>query len=940
MFRKILRNSFAILILIALVSGSIPVQAQEILEPTPPVDLSDGRDHRPDPYSRIQPQQSPEGLWYVSGGDGTAAQTDSLLSPTTTGGPDAFGYTWDDAVSLAWLDVSSGTNAGLSPDVDHTGPITLNFPFKYYENTYTQLFISLYGFVSFSESNLDGSVQSEVPSSEPPNNVIAPHWTFFDEVRGYIRYKSGGSEPNRWFAVEWNRVYESSYYNTFTFEVILYENGDIVFQYGTMSIPYNDYWCQSSGIEDAVGLDGLMITEFCEPVASDHDVRIYRPAPSARAKIFPLHQGDFTSVSSEKSFQIPITNAGDLGVDTFDILASSSWPVSLYSADGRSPLSDTDSDGIPDTGSLPQGASTTIIAKIMTPDLVAPGDDNTAILTVRSSINPAVNKETSLDTAVPAPFAQVYYDQSDGAMMLQLSQPSQTINKKITPDLYFGYHLATAETPGGNFVYAWRKSRRITSTTSIYVYEIEYLLLDPQGNIIRPLSKLVDHSLATLYTYDELPAVSVSPDGHIGFAWMRRIRSSDYLYNYNIYFALLDAAGNLVYGPTNLTNNNLWGYSFGVPRFSNPRITATGDNRFAIAWESYTSTENGSIDDIYLAIRDNQNNPILPATKFTDGNPELGQYYGEPAVSALRDNRVLLAYSGGSGLSFAVLDSSGSLVKTPVEIDPFNVSAYTDAVQLSDGNIVLAWTGWDFVEDRYDIFFALVDGSSYEIATPPTRLPNTKAVNGNGYVSVTADPSGHAVLTWMDFDYYFGRHLYYALVGSNGSILTPAMVFRTAQPPSYSYGIATSTEGYGNTSYSSTTTTSGVDTYLSTHSLVTAPPEGIAYIHASFGNNGATEAASVVITATLDPALSYVDDTLGVIPTIDGNLVTWVLPATLPSLARGNFYLRVSTPDAPVGMIYPLSLGITASEEEIPVDNLASLSIVISNQLFLPVVAR
>jgi hypothetical protein len=97
-----------------------------------------------------------------------------------------------------------------------------------------------------------------------------------------VRYLRGGATPNRWFAVEWNRVRSDCCDDAaeeYTFEAILHESGDIVFQYGTMTHD-DSYYCQASGIEDATGLDGLEMTSFCNQVAPNHAVRTTRPAPA------------------------------------------------------------------------------------------------------------------------------------------------------------------------------------------------------------------------------------------------------------------------------------------------------------------------------------------------------------------------------------------------------------------------------------------------------------------------------------------------------------------------------------------------------------------------------------------------------------------------------------------------------------------------------------
>ena len=501
-------------------------------------------------------QKSSEDLWFMPEGAHPPMET-AGVSPQATGGPDDFGYTWDDSVPLNWIDASGGTDSGISSSIDHVGPIDIGFSFKHYENTYTQLYISRFGFVAFNDNNIYNS-QSRIPSLEKPDDVIAPHWVPAYNVNGYVRYLSGGTAPNRWFAIEWNRLESDSYEDPdeFTFEVILHENSDVVFQYETMTIE-GGWFCQSSGIEDSMGVDGLSITDFCEQIAPNHAVRIYRPAPSARVRVYPLHQGRFTHAGETVTFQVPIRNTGELGSDTYDLFVSSPWMTALYAADGTTPLTDTDSDGTVDTGSVIQGSTATITVKVTTPGGASLGDDNSAAIAVRSSLNTSKSKTVTLQTSVPAPFAQVFCDDADGAMSLYLVQPGVQAPKKATPDGYYGYYMAVAEMPS-SFAYFWTKYHW---TGSVGIYEIEYTLLDCYGETVRGVSKLTDHTGATVNTYDYDPAVAVAPNGRIGVVWYRYLyNSSDSTWNYNIYYAVLDASGNVVVPPTNLTNNPIWGY--------------------------------------------------------------------------------------------------------------------------------------------------------------------------------------------------------------------------------------------------------------------------------------------------------------------------------------------------------------------------------------------
>jgi hypothetical protein len=438
--------------------------------------------------------------------------------------------------------------------------VSLPFTFKYYENSYSQVHIAAAGYLAFTQAS-PWDDQEHIPSPALPNNVIAPYWTpTYIEGGSWVRYLSGGTTPNRYFVVEWHDVKGGGsgdtigQDDTYRFQAILYENGDIVFQYQTMSL--NDsWWCGDIGIEDSQGLDGLSYIDFCDQPPSYTAVRFYRPPPSARVSIRPAHYGEFTRAAKTNVFEIPVRNTGDLGADTFDITVSTTWPVSLEATNGD-PLTDTDGDTTVDTGSIAQGGSTTIVAKVETPAVVNVGDDNVASIRFRSSVDTGKAEVVDLRSAVPAPFAQAYRDHDDGAMSLDLVQPNTQSRVKTTSDEHWGYDVAVAEMPN-SFAYVWYKGR---SVGSVYVRELEYTLRDSYGDTIRGVSKLTDHSAVNMYTYDYAPAVAVAPNGRIGVAWYRyQYNYSNYSWNYNIYYAILNPSGNIILPPTMLTDNYAWG---------------------------------------------------------------------------------------------------------------------------------------------------------------------------------------------------------------------------------------------------------------------------------------------------------------------------------------------------------------------------------------------
>jgi hypothetical protein len=928
----LLRLFSLMMIVVLLLSGSaLPAVAQDVQPPTPPVP-----DMLPPDGPVTGARQDQNGLWYMPEEQAALMQPASLSS-LASGGPDDYGYTWSDAVPLAWVNASGGLN--------RTDDATsLGFNFKFYENTYSQIYISRYGYATFDGDIYHG--QSRIPNPSSPNNVIAPYWAPLSDINGYIRYLRGGSAPNRYFVVEWNRVGENSWGEEYTFEMILHESGDIVFQYKTMT-DLGTMWCQASGIEDSQGLDGLSITAFCHWVASNHAVRIYRPAPAARVSINPLYQGNFTHAGETTEFSLPIRNKGEFGTDVYDLTPSSAWPLSLYAADGTSPLTDTDADGVIDTGPVSQGSTVIVIARVQAPGGAVVGDSNPATIIARSSLNTSKSKTATLQTTHPAPFVQVYRDDDDGAMSLYLAQPAGQALKKTTASDWWGYEPAVAEAPNGNFVYIWARGRCLANC-NYYTYEIEYTILNKYGETVRGVSKLTDNSGTTGYTYDSSPVVAVAPDGSIGILWFRSAQqyiSNSWKVNYNIFFAVLNPSGDISYGPLNLTNNSSWGSGSDYPQFYNSRISATGDNRFVLAWQRYyyygsCTSYDCSLSDIYYAVRTTGGGVVMPSTNFTnDTTGSSYEGYSYPNLTALSGNRALITYyrNGNYDLYYAVLDSAGGVVKDKTNLSLDGSSSYDyrpDAVQLSDGKIIVAWTG---NSGGYNIRFAVLD-TSYNRIVSPTTLANPAAVMGSDYVSMAADTAGRAILTWMDYGNGNRRNLYYALVNGSGSVLTQPMIFRSGQGSS-PY-IETSYAGYGNTSYSSIDP--GVDTTIWLGgTMAGGAPGGGAPIVVNYTNHGLAPATGVQITATLGTGITYLGDTSGISPTIVGNQITWDLPE-LGFLDPGQFVVYAGVPvSASIGALYPVGLELTQNETDVnPVDNSASLDVMAAVQVFLPLIRR
>jgi hypothetical protein len=689
------------------------------------------------------------------------------IQPMTTGGPDGFGYTYDDTISYSWI--SASTNSGLTGDDEFAGPINIGFNFPFYGMPQTQLYFSTNGLITFGAGNWDWS-GSDIPNDMNPNNLIAPFW---DDLRvgnpyntGAIYYSQGGNAPNRYFVVEWRNVEYWDNTENISFEAILHENGDIVFQY--QSLP-SSYW-PVVAIEDSVGYDGLPYSIYSNVPLND--IRFTYPVPAARVLVSPAERaGGFAPTGGHKDFNLTISNSGTLGTDTYDLTITSNWSVTFYASNGITPLTDTDTDGVIDTGPLPQGTSTTVIARFSTPGGAQVGDNTTAVLYVTSSLNLSKTRTIVLRVSVPAGFANVFQDNADGSMSFMTVDSNQTNLSKVTTDNYFGYFPAVVSLPNGNYLYAWSKG---SFNASNVWRDVEYVVLDRSRNIILPLTKLTNNSSTTIYTEDYLPSFAVAPNGTIGAVWYRYLENpSTNDANYNLYFATISSSGSLLTGPTNITNNTTWGPRNEVPRFYSPTIAASDDNRFIIGWEyRRPGTMGGDVNDIWYAIRSSTGTSIFPPTALT-----IYGWSWEPILNSLTGGKVIMTWGEDTGGPYyAVIDSNGVISTPKTSLLGYGDVYYTpDAVQLPNGKVALAWTSLKpYSESDSGVELAILD-SSYNLLGDSTFATSSWDTMSE-CISVTTDASSHVIMTWTGPNNW----LLYALGNDTGTFVTEPMIYKTS----------------------------------------------------------------------------------------------------------------------------------------------------------------
>lgn len=155
------------------------------------------------------------------------------------GGPDSFNHVWidsreSDGPEFSWHPLAANAiPAVFSSNNTATDLIPIGFTFPYYGDEYQQFRINPNGWIGFGE---DVSVWNNLslPNPSAPKPAIMPFWDDLSPlINGNVYYQSTADSLTVWFI---NVDHTPGNYNgTYTFQTILYPDGDILLQYLTMN---------------------------------------------------------------------------------------------------------------------------------------------------------------------------------------------------------------------------------------------------------------------------------------------------------------------------------------------------------------------------------------------------------------------------------------------------------------------------------------------------------------------------------------------------------------------------------------------------------------------------------------------------------------------------------------------------------------------------------
>ncbi len=160
--------------------------------------------------------------------------------PPPTGGPDYFGYTYKDSydpsVSFTWVPTSATStkvNFGAVPADDvMAGPFPIGFSFSFYQNAFSDFYVSSNGLVSFG-AGYSENINRPIPrAGDSPKNFAACHWgdLYIKDAAQGVWYETGGPAGSKYLAVTFKTIFFESNSNPAimptTFQMILYEGSN------------------------------------------------------------------------------------------------------------------------------------------------------------------------------------------------------------------------------------------------------------------------------------------------------------------------------------------------------------------------------------------------------------------------------------------------------------------------------------------------------------------------------------------------------------------------------------------------------------------------------------------------------------------------------------------------------------------------------------------
>jgi uncharacterized protein DUF5060 len=227
----------------------------------------------------------------------------SALNSVQAGGP---AYAWHD-ISGTGLDITTNFTALAAPksaqDEGIAGPFNLGFSFPFFNGaqasgSFTQLYVSPNGFVSFSPFAGDRSANGTLPNASAPTNLIALFWDDLILTNVLSHVYTLADPVAGTFTVQFEKAqFRGSASNiNATCQLVLKTSGEILMQYKSMNFSNT---C-TVGLQNAAGNSGLQLAFNQNYLQPNFAIRL-TPARwlafDANAGVVPTSDADTVNVS-------------------------------------------------------------------------------------------------------------------------------------------------------------------------------------------------------------------------------------------------------------------------------------------------------------------------------------------------------------------------------------------------------------------------------------------------------------------------------------------------------------------------------------------------------------------------------------------------------------------------------------------------------------------
>jgi len=194
-------------------------------------------------------------------------------------------YTMTVGHPYTWIDASGGTELILGDD--DSAAIPLPFEFSFYDQTFSTAYLCSNGYLSFIDPSPYQYSNIPFPSDDPSHYyMMAPFWDdIYPSTSGHIYVQSFGT----YWVAEWQDISHISSDLIGSFQVVLHENGDIIFNYDYISYTGDGYTCGLNlGVDTSYhniyqGLTGSTndLAILFKQDSLEHDLRVTLDTPNA-----------------------------------------------------------------------------------------------------------------------------------------------------------------------------------------------------------------------------------------------------------------------------------------------------------------------------------------------------------------------------------------------------------------------------------------------------------------------------------------------------------------------------------------------------------------------------------------------------------------------------------------------------------------------------------